>query len=339
MNAEVPSHFSHLVEYRRFFVRKHANLAGIGLEVGAFARPTLQKHEANIRFVDFFSTEELRDQARRNGEDPNAVVPVDYVVSNDDYRSAAPGTFDYIIANHVFEHVLNPIAWLEYLNDMLHPGGLLFLTVPDKKYNFDRYRADTQLSHLLHDYIQGNDQGFEHSLETSLYYDLAYVNRPMELTNQLDFARMKRDCAYWAPGIHAHVFQGETFLAKILKPLLMLKLFDFDLVDFHNCVQFGEFAVVLAKQPPTVTLELGEFYQALPSPREPVPLATPSAPSAPSEPAPQPLVAFLREELRRTHSELARLYRWNRRHAQERIDSLRKMLRARLRRASCAKTG
>lgn len=44
---------------------------------------------------------------------------------------AAKGKYDVIILNHVFEHLLDPIANLKFLADRLTPGGVLYIAVPN----------------------------------------------------------------------------------------------------------------------------------------------------------------------------------------------------------------
>src|SRR5690348_4402723 len=107
------------LEFRRQALLPYINLGGLGLEVGAFMHPTISHLEGKVEFLDFYSTNELQAQAQKLGQDPNRVVAVNYVVRNDRYSEYVQNSFDYIIANHVFEHVSNPIAWLQMLNQML----------------------------------------------------------------------------------------------------------------------------------------------------------------------------------------------------------------------------
>ena len=44
---------------------------------------------------------------------------------------AAKGEYDIILLNHVFEHLLDPIANLKFLTDRLTPGGVLYIAVPN----------------------------------------------------------------------------------------------------------------------------------------------------------------------------------------------------------------
>ncbi len=59
---------------------------------------------------------------------------------------------DFVIANHCLEHLVNPIRFLNQCYQLLKPGGMLFLAIPDKRRIFDRYRARTRLCELLDRY-------------------------------------------------------------------------------------------------------------------------------------------------------------------------------------------
>ena len=238
--------FHDLREFRRSVLDRHVDLPCRVLEVGAYCRPTVAPSEAAIKVIDYYPTEELAAQARKHGDDPEAVVPVDYVCSTDDYADVVDETFDILIANHVLEHVDRPIRWLQTARTLLRDGGVLFLVLPDKKQSFDKFRPDTPLGHLLYEHLAPeHDVSSVHSFETALYYDRTYIGETNQPETRLDVERLKHSITASHPGVHRHVFQAETFAGRIMKPLLYTGLIDFDLLDVTNCPQFGEFAVVL----------------------------------------------------------------------------------------------
>jgi 2-polyprenyl-3-methyl-5-hydroxy-6-metoxy-1,4-benzoquinol methylase len=62
---------------------------------------------------------------------------------------------DCISAQHVLEHVLDPIAFLRKVRDQLVPGGLLFLAVPNhgsliRNLVEDRWVCRSEVAHLFH---------------------------------------------------------------------------------------------------------------------------------------------------------------------------------------------
>src|SRR6202012_4998439 len=218
---------------RRGHLLKHANLSGVGLEIGPYDQPTVFKSEADVRYLDWKDKEQLVRECTH----PDMIVDIpeiDYVVHSNRYGDYISDKFDYIIANHVMEHAPNMIQWLSDLCDMMQPGGILFLALPDKKFSFDKYRQDTALSHFVAEYLAGvEDIPREHQIECEIYYDEAFVNKPMRVTDKLDLNRIEKNLR--PPphvGIHSHVFESGTIVSKVLKPIMMMGFFEFNLVDF-----------------------------------------------------------------------------------------------------------
>ncbi|MEX3900116.1 methyltransferase domain-containing protein [Paraburkholderia sp. BR10954] len=48
--------------------------------------------------------------------------------------------FDYVIASHVIEHVLDLVGWVHSLLAALKHAGRIVLAVPDRRYTFDYVR-------------------------------------------------------------------------------------------------------------------------------------------------------------------------------------------------------
>ena len=249
-----------LADFRRSVLFDHTTLPCDVLEIGAFATPTISPSEARLKVLDFFTTDELVEQAKLIGTDPEKVIPVDYVCQ-DDNLAVVTEVFDIVIANHVFEHIDNPIKWLQDIRSLMREDGVLLLVLPDKKYSFDKFRPDTPVSHLLYDYFAPDrDLKEVHALETALYYDLTYIGQKNNSEYKFDAARLHRSLAESHPGIHCHVFQAETFETAVIKPLLFMGLVDMHLLEVRTCRQFGEFAIVLQAGVGKTRLEGDEFF-------------------------------------------------------------------------------
>jgi len=254
--------FSSLREFRRSVLDRYASFPCDALEIGAFTAPTVSPNEANIKFLDCFSTTELVEKVRHSGGDPSAVVEVDYVCRDDNYVAVIKDTFDVIIANHVFEHIDHSIRWLQMMRTMLHQDGILFLVLPDKKYSFDKFRPDTPVSHLLFEYLaEGQDVSTIHNFETALYYDLGYIGSSNDPNQKLDLENLKRAIRPSHPGVHRHVFQAETFEDRLMRPLLFTGLLDFELLEVEMCKQFGEFAIVFKAGRRNTERSAGNLFQ------------------------------------------------------------------------------
>jgi predicted SAM-dependent methyltransferase len=251
---------------RRECLFRHVDVRNsTGLEIGAFFNPTVTKDEGRIEYLDHNSTEELRVGLAAHVP-PGAFVPaVDHVVKSDEYYRFVDRRYDYVIANHVIEHVDNVVRWLVDLGKLLRPGGVIFLTVPDKKYNFDRYRADTQLSHLLADHFRGHCDHRERGVDLVLYYDTAYTGQPLDVKQKFDVEHLRR--VYdedTHPGRHNHVFQSETFVDRVLRPLQYMQLLPYTLLEFQPApIHQGEFYVVLRQGAEQVKIAPESFWQPI----------------------------------------------------------------------------
>ena len=253
-----------LTSLRAPVLRKHLAPGMRTLEIGAYTRPTLWRPDFDAHFLDFFSTEELQEQCRAGNGDPESVVPVDYVVRGEDYLSALDGTFDVVIANHVMEHIRNPIAWLIMIGATVREGGTAFISLPDKRVSFDKFRDETSIAHILCDYlIKGRDLESEHCLETEIFYDRQYIKAERSLETSLSLSRIKSAENRFHPGIHCHVFNGSNFLNKIMNPLIYMKLIPWSVLDYVEEPRAGEFYTVLKKCDPQTDMTAEDFFSAV----------------------------------------------------------------------------
>lgn len=242
-----------------------------GLEIGPSMHPTLDNSEFNICFLDYSTREEQYEHCASD-DDYRRVPETDIIVSSDQYTSFVSGTYDYIVANHVIEHVSDVISWLCELEKMLVDNGMLFLTIPDKRFSFDKYRQDTSFTHLMCDYFQGGEYSDkEHMLDIYINYDSTYVGEKFDPISKMNKG-MLREIFLKDPfiGLHRHVFSSETFLHKILKPILASGFVKMSIVEFSPTRAFGEFYVILKKDIEKTSLSNEEFIYNQQEPDTPV---------------------------------------------------------------------
>jgi len=120
------------------------------LEIGALSTPVVKRSEGEIYYADYFPAESLvltyKDVKLQD------VVEVDFLLNNiASYREICKktGSFDYVIASHVFEHIPNPIGWLRELSEILKPNGIISLAIPDKRHTSEYFRNETTLNQLF----------------------------------------------------------------------------------------------------------------------------------------------------------------------------------------------
>jgi hypothetical protein len=124
---------------------------GRGAELGPLNTPTASKAECDILYVDHMPTEEIK----RKYPTVEGIVDIDRPIINnsisDTLRNDAP--LDYFIASQVLEHVPNPIRWLRELASVLKVGGLVALSLPDRRETFDLLREETRASDIVAAYL------------------------------------------------------------------------------------------------------------------------------------------------------------------------------------------
>lgn len=127
-----------------------------GLEIGALCNPVVPPDCPRICFADHLDTAGLREKYRTDPHvDIDRIVPVRFVWSHGALiEHVGEQRFDYVVAAHVVEHVPDLLGWLKHIAEVLRPGGLLALAVPDMRYTFDCQRRTTAIADLLQAYFE-----------------------------------------------------------------------------------------------------------------------------------------------------------------------------------------
>jgi SAM-dependent methyltransferase len=120
-------------------------LSGRGIEIGALHLGMPAPH-LRIRNVDCIPLAVQRQHYEELGDTPFA--PVDILDDGQTLATLPSASEDFVIANHVIEHMRDPITALESWHRVLRVGGRLMMAVPDKEHTFDRTRPLTSLEHL-----------------------------------------------------------------------------------------------------------------------------------------------------------------------------------------------
>jgi hypothetical protein len=229
-----------------------------GLEFGALHNPIIRPAQGDIRFVDYTTTQGLRAHPHAESIDKSAIVDVDYVWSGSGSLATAINTgelFDYAIASHVIEHVPNIIGWFHGIADVLKPGAVFNLAIPDKRYTFDVKRKSSTLGEL----IEAHLLQFTHPSVRQMFdhcYGAVAVEPGAVWRNNINVELIPRMCGDFALQLaydsaleivkthryydsHCLIVTPLSFLS-LLEGLSLLKLFPFVLNDFF-LTEDGEF--------------------------------------------------------------------------------------------------
>jgi SAM-dependent methyltransferase len=83
------------------------------------------------------------------------IVEPDLLDDAGSLRTVAEASQDFVIANHVLEHMEDPVGALAAWLRVLVTSGVLYLAVPDKRSSFDGLRPSTSIEHVLRDHREG----------------------------------------------------------------------------------------------------------------------------------------------------------------------------------------
>lgn len=220
---------------------------GVGLEIGPLTSPILSKREANIFYTDHMSQADLREKYKDAPLNIEDIVPVDYIVNDTLAHAVGDTKFDYVIACHVIEHIPDTVRWFQDIQSILKPNGILALAIPDKRFTFDITRRTSSPGDIVGAYLDEQQRPL-----SSAVYDFAVEGRDVNTAAiwsdpHRDWSSRPRfytmDDAYkmceknLSPDeyvdCHCHVFTPHSFVT-VLRELMKLHLFDFEVVNFHD---------------------------------------------------------------------------------------------------------
>jgi hypothetical protein len=115
---------------------------GRGLEFGPSDNPTPLPDGLRVAYVDHA----IDAQASRPG-----AVAIDHVWSGSGPLGTVLGgtRIDFVIAAQVAQYVPNLLGWFRGIYAALRPGGVLNLSLPDKRFMFDALRAESTMAELI----------------------------------------------------------------------------------------------------------------------------------------------------------------------------------------------
>lgn len=224
-----------IVDARR---RRYArSMTGHGLEIGALGNPMSLPFAAGVLYSDVLTGEQI------DGMYPGSRHP-DVISDSERFPTVASETLDFIVANHVLEHLTDPLKALMEWHRILKPGGRLLLSVPDKRYTFDHRRKRTSLKHLEEDHRSSASPQVRN--ECHLMEWAEHVEGLIPGTPELDAWVAEQKSRGYA--VHNHVWVLQDVL-EILSYLRRIHRVLFVLMKWRNTSFLGnEFNLLLQKE-------------------------------------------------------------------------------------------
>jgi len=176
---------------------------GRGIEIGALHHPLPLLPDTRIRYVDRMPVAQLRRQYPELANE--ALVEVDIIDDGESLHTLPDGEEDFVVACQFLEHCQNPIRALVNMLRVLRNQGFIMLTLPDKRFTFDKQRPITTNEHLLDECLHGTERTMrDHFLE---WARLTGEPKPeAEVEAEAEWL-MNRNYS-----IHFHVWDSEAFI-------------------------------------------------------------------------------------------------------------------------------
>lgn len=179
-------------------------IKGTGIEVGAMDLPLRVSKDANVLYFDRCSKEE---SAKIFPEIAKNLVDVSLIGDGETLDSLESNSYDFIIGNHIIEHMQNPILTIKNMLRVIKSGGVVFMAMPDKRYTFDIDRELTTMEHFCKDYEEGCEWSeHEHYLDFVKHTDWGKGKNNAEIEQTIVDLKNKNF------SIHFHVWNHQSML-------------------------------------------------------------------------------------------------------------------------------
>jgi predicted SAM-dependent methyltransferase len=212
-------------------------LEGTGIEIGALHNPMpVDRRRATVRYVDRLPLEEQRRHYPELAD--HTLVAPDIIADADRLTSLADASQDFVIANHLLEHLPDAIGAMKEWYRVLRPGGILFLALPDKRLTFDKHRPRTTLAHLVADH---RDRG--EGSRSRHYEEYARLVHNMEGDDAVREAARLMETSY---SIHFHVWIPED-IERLIAHLRDAFHVTWNVVHYVDSTGSDEFICVLQR--------------------------------------------------------------------------------------------
>ena len=211
-------------------------LSGDVLEIGPGNEPFPVAPGARVRYAD----RSVKGGREKNfpeliGSPPGPAADWNIDLDIDGLAPIPDRSLDVVIACHVIEHLVNPIAALREFGRVLRPQGRLVLVVPDRNVTFDSVRQASPLADVLAKFQQRATQITDAEIRefcSAIYYQPPFLPanvrewyKPQHLDSEAFELHRRRS-------IHVHCWSPEEF-ASLIAGLLAADLVSWKFTDLY----------------------------------------------------------------------------------------------------------
>ncbi len=221
------------------------------LEIGPLHKPFLKKKDFNVCYMDYRSTDEIKEVYSDTYAHLDEIVDIDYPTGNKSYlETVGEKRFDGVYSSHCLEHTFDIIAHFQSVNAILKDDGRYVLVVPECENSFDLFRSPTTFREAYSVYRGGSIIPFiaDSMINTKPYYDKEDVerfwNKRVSFVPELCSEKPRIDhflsvfeedpqAVIDDASYHIWTF-SKTSLLEIIRDCLRLNLLPFELEEFTS---------------------------------------------------------------------------------------------------------
>lgn len=159
------------------YLTKDISREARGIEIAPWHTPLVpRKRGYNALTLDILDGAALRARAEQDPDVPREKIAdiddVDLLGSATEIAALVGargelGCYDYIVSSHNFEHLPNPVKFLRGCSEVLRKGGVLIMSIPDKRACFDYFRPHSTTGEFISAHLEDRQrptpgQIFEH---------------------------------------------------------------------------------------------------------------------------------------------------------------------------------
>lgn len=193
-------------------------LTGTGIEIGAFEHPSIIPNAKKLITCDRLTLKNAQKLFPEVNcslmEEPNIIFDID----TDGLKIFSDESIDFVVLNHVVEHLVNPIKAIEEIFRSLKPNGHFAVSVPDKNYTFDKERPLTPLNALLDVYCKKKTEApLQKYFPLIKYIHKDLLDAPRQIIEEkLRYFKDRRE--------HLNIWTAESFKVFLIESFKLLSI-------------------------------------------------------------------------------------------------------------------
>lgn len=192
-------------------------IRGIGIELGALNHPLNIPSNTFVKYVDRLDIQQLKEQYPEVSE--SEIRKPDILDDAQELENIKNEIYDFCIANHVLEHMRDPIGALLNWLRVLKPGGILYLSIPDINNYLDFGRNLTTLDHIICDNSKNNKrEDYLHFEDCAKYWNK--LSEPQEIRKKAFLNHKKKYSIHFHTFNHDSIIDMLSYISSVRKDLL-----------------------------------------------------------------------------------------------------------------------